>query len=45
VMYAGINVASWGAAFYFISFVLLVTIIFANLFQALFIDARSFRPH
>eukprot|EP00457_Paulinella_chromatophora_P000083 gb/GEZN01000083.1/.p1 GENE.gb/GEZN01000083.1/~~gb/GEZN01000083.1/.p1 ORF type:complete len:2433 (-),score=354.77 gb/GEZN01000083.1/:111-7409(-) len=41
VMYAGINVLGWASSGYFITFVVLVAILFGNLFTALFLDLRS----
>lgn len=37
---AGINATSWSAAWYFMSFVVINTILFSNLFKALFLESR-----
>lgn len=43
VMYAGINVTSWAATGYFLSFIVIVTLLFGNLFRALFLDPHTVR--
>eukprot|EP00808_Paulinella_micropora_P001218 g35404.t1 len=40
VMYAGVNVRGWTSSSYFITFVILVSVLFGNLFTALFLDLR-----
>lgn len=47
IMYAGINVTSWSAAYFFLSFIFIVTLLFGNLFKALFLNIHrvgAWRP-
>jgi hypothetical protein len=37
-MYASIRVTSWSAAWYFISFIILCTLLIGNLFRAYFLS-------